>query len=76
MGEDKVLYTDRPMLTAEDFSEYARLVPSVLVWLGSATGPDAPALHNPRFHVAEEVLPVGVQVHVGNALAYLNGVLS
>ena len=76
LGEDKVLYTDRPMLTAEDFSEYARLVPSVLVWLGSATGPDAPALHNPRFHVAEEVLPVGVQVHVGNALAYLNGVLS
>ena len=71
----KVRYTNQPMLTAEDFSEYARLVPSVLVWLGCAVEPNPPALHHPSFHVDERVLPVGIQVHVGNALAYLNGAL-
>ncbi|MDE6994952.1 MAG: amidohydrolase [Lachnospiraceae bacterium] len=75
LGEEKVRYTNQPMLTAEDFSEYARLVPSVLVWLGCAVGPNPPALHHPSFHVDERVLPVGIQVHVGNALAYLNGAL-
>ena len=75
LGEDKVRYTNQPMLTAEDFSEYARLVPSVMVWLGSAVEPNSPALHHPCFHVDEQVLPVGIQVHVGNALAYLNSTM-
>lgn len=72
LGTENVFYSDVPELTAEDFSEYARLVPSTLVWLGTALEPGSPALHNPRFHVHKDVLPLGIQVHVGNALAYLN----
>ena len=72
LGHAQVHYTRTPMLTAEDFSEYARLVPSALLWLGCATRPDYPALHNPRFHLEAQVLPVGVEIHVQNALDYLN----
>jgi len=72
LGAENVDYTSTPMLTAEDFSEYARKVPSVLLWLGVGVGKDYPALHNPRFHVSAEALPIGVAVHVQNAIDYLN----
>ena len=70
-GKDKVNYSDQPTMTAEDVGEYFRIVPGTLIWLGIAHTPDAPALHNPRFSVAEDVLPMGVQVHVESALSYL-----
>ena len=67
-----VFYTEAPSLTAEDFSEFSRLRPSVYMNLGVAVGEDYPILHNPRFHVSAEALPIGVEVHVQNALDYLN----
>ena len=72
LGRDQVTYSDVPNMTAEDCGEYFREVPGTLLWLGTARSEDDPALHNPRFCLAKEVLPLGVQVHVENALSYLN----
>jgi metal-dependent amidase/aminoacylase/carboxypeptidase family protein len=43
---------------AEDFSCYQEKAPGVLLWLG--TGDSAP-LHNDRFCIPRQILPVGVQ---------------
>lgn len=46
-----------PTCIAEDFSRYQQLCPGVLLWLGVG---DTPSLHNGKFLVPEDVLPVGV----------------
>ena len=46
-----------PTCIAEDFSRYQQLCPGVLLWLGVG---DTPPLHNGKFLVPEDVLPVGV----------------
>lgn len=46
---------------AEDFSRYQEKVPGVLMWLGVG---DTPSLHNGKFLVPKEVLPVGVDAWV------------
>lgn len=72
LGEDNVIYSDTPNMTAEDCGEYFRVVPGTLLWLGIAHTDNVPALHNPRFCVPADALPLGVQVHVENALSYLS----
>ena len=54
---------DHPTLSmaGEDFSEYQRLIPGVLLWLG--VGESVP-LHNDQFVVSEELLPIGVETWV------------
>ena len=44
---------------AEDFSRYQEKVPGVLLWLGVG---DTPSLHNSKFLVPEEILPIGTDV--------------
>jgi len=46
-----------PSLAAEDFARYQHKVPGVFLWLGVG---DTAALHNGKFVVPDEVLPVGV----------------
>lgn len=46
-----------PSLAAEDFSRYQRKIPGMFLWLG--VGDTAP-LHNGKFIVPDEVLPLGV----------------
>lgn len=50
-----------PTRIAEDFSRYQELAPGVLLWLGVG---DTPSLHNGKFLVPKEVLPVGVDAWV------------
>jgi hippurate hydrolase len=50
-----------PTRIAEDFSRYQELAPGVLMWLGVG---DTPSLHNSKFLVPQEVLPVGVDAWV------------
>ncbi|MBO5867916.1 MAG: amidohydrolase [Oscillospiraceae bacterium] len=47
-----------PSLAAEDFARYQHKVPGIFLWLGVG---DTAALHNGKFLVPEEVLPVGVE---------------
>lgn len=46
-----------PTRIAEDFSRYQEIAPGVLMWLGVG---DTPDLHNGKFLVPKEVLPLGV----------------
>ena len=46
-----------PTRIAEDFSRYQEVAPGVLMWLGVG---DTPSLHNGKFLVPREVLPIGV----------------
>ena len=50
-----------PTRIAEDFSLYQEKVPGVLLWLGVG---DTPSLHNSKFLVPKEVLPLGVDAWV------------
>lgn len=74
LGEDKVDLTDTPAMTSEDAGEYLARVPGVFFWLGA--GDPEHTLHNPYFLPALDMIPLGVKVHVQNAvsmLAELNG---
>lgn len=50
-----------PTRIAEDFSLYQEKVPGVLLWLGVG---DTPSLHNSKFLVPKEILPLGVDAWV------------
>ena len=50
-----------PSLASEDFSRYQHEVPGVFLWLGVG---DTAALHNGKFIVPDEVLPIGVETWV------------
>ena len=52
-----VLTQIEPTRIAEDFSRYQEVAPGVLMWLGVG---DTPSLHNGKFLVPKEVLPLGV----------------
>ena len=47
-----------PSLASEDFSRYQHKVPGVFLWLGVG---ETAALHNGKFVVPDEVLPIGVE---------------
>lgn len=72
LGDENVHYSNLPVMGAEDFGEYARLRPSTIFWLGSGHCSNEPANHNPAAHVHRDVLPIGVSLHISNALTYLN----
>ena len=50
-----------PTRIAEDFSRYQQVAPGVLMWLGVG---DTPSLHNSKFLVPKEILPLGVDAWV------------
>ena len=50
-----------PTRIAEDFSRYQQKAPGVLLWLGVG---DTPSLHNGKFLVPKEILPLGVDAWV------------
>lgn len=71
LGDENVIYTDMPAMTSEDCGIYLEKAPGVFFWLGIGEREGAPALHNPYFHMDLRALTIGVQVHVHNALSFL-----
>jgi amidohydrolase len=64
-GPDTVDSNPPPVMVGEDFSFYARTVPSALFCLGvgdreSAGRPGCPGLHSPNFDFPDEAIPIGV----------------
>ncbi len=53
--------TATPTLAAEDFAFFGNYAPSAMIWLGLG---DVPPLHNEKFSVPSEVLPIGVELWV------------
>ncbi|WP_281746080.1 M20 metallopeptidase family protein [Thermanaerovibrio acidaminovorans] len=66
LGEEGLWEVDRPSLGGEDFSFFASKVPSAFLWLGcrppGIPPEDFPPLHNPRFNLDEDCLPLGAAV--------------
>ena len=56
-----VLTEMEPTRIAEDFSRYQEVAPGTLLWLGVG---DTPSLHNSKFLVPKEILPLGVDAWV------------
>lgn len=48
-----------PTLAGEDFALFGEYAPSCMIWLGIG---DTPPLHNPKFYVPQDVLPIGVEL--------------
>jgi amidohydrolase len=74
LGKEHAELHPKPFMTGEDAGAYFRKVPGALIWIGCTAArdlrADIPNLHNPAFEVDLETLPVGVAVHVNNALAW------
>jgi amidohydrolase len=76
-GETGVDAESTRRAAAEDFSYFARQVPSVYYILGSTKNFEsfetAPSNHSPQFDIDEDVLAIGVRTQVQIALDYLDG---
>ena len=75
-GEDNV-HLVRPITGAEDFSYYAKEVPSLFVFLGgmdpAMDRSEAPGHHTPQFVIDDRGMKLGVQLYTNVALDYLSG---
>lgn len=60
-------------MAGEDFAEFSNEVPGVFTFIGTGDPEKGTAYphHHPRFNLDEEMLSVGVEMHVKTALAYL-----
>lgn len=74
LGEENVIIVQRPASGGEDFSEFAKCVPSVFYWLGirSDINKDRCVIHNPNFLVDERAIPIGIKTMCAAAWDYLN----
>ena len=72
-GEEKVL--PYRCTAGEDFAEFARDVPSAFAFVGTGNPAKNTAFpqHHPKFDIDEDALPLGVELFVRSALAFLNG---
>ncbi len=73
LGKEKVVILERPTMGGEDFSVYLQHVPGTFIRLGvrnEEKGIVYP-LHNSKFDIDEDALPVGVAVEAYLALTYL-----
>ncbi len=62
LGEENVLWLERPSLGAEDFAELLQDVPGTMFRLGVAGDRGCAPLHNGQFSLDERSLVVGVEV--------------
>jgi len=73
LGSDRVVILERPTMGGEDFSVYLQYVPGTFIRLGvrnEEKGIVYP-LHNSKFDIDEDALPVGVAVESYLALKWL-----
>ncbi len=61
-------------MAGEDFSEFAARVPGAFYFVGSGNEEKGTSFphHHPRFNIDEDVLKIGVEMHVRTALRYLS----
>lgn len=66
-GKEALQTMHHPMFGCEDFSAYQQVVPGCFLWVGSGNKNKGASwgLHNPHFRLDEDVLKIGVSLHVG-----------
>ena len=76
VGGARVLDVEHPAMGGEDFSFFARVVPSAFLWLGCRPAAADPVtfapVHNNCFTPDEACFPYGVEALVRSALAIVN----
>lgn len=67
LGADALKILPYPMFGCEDFSAYQQVIPGCFLFIGSGNEQKGACwnLHNPHFRLDEDVLPIGVQLHLG-----------
>ncbi|GAB6933948.1 M20 metallopeptidase family protein [Calditerricola satsumensis] len=70
VGPDRVVEAE-PSMGGEDFAYYLQQKPGCFFFIGMKGDVARYPHHHPRFTLDEDVLPIGVQMMVGVALAYL-----
>jgi hippurate hydrolase len=71
VGQENVAEIDRPMMGAEDFAYMLAERPGSYFFLGTAKTDADPPLHHPRYDFNDDVIPIGVNLWVELAEAYL-----
>ena len=72
MGEDSLIEMDNPDTGGEDFSFFAKEVPSCFMFLGckSEKNEDTCILHNSKFNCDEECIKIGIKTMVNIVIDY------
>lgn len=71
-GPSGIHRLEAPIMGAEDFGAYTERVPGAFAFIGAKPAhQNAFPCHHPQFDLNEEVLPLGVTLHVGTAMEYL-----
>jgi amidohydrolase len=74
LGEDNILTENVSVMLGDDFAEFGKEVPVVYYFLGTGNAEKGTNYehHNAAFNIDEDSLPVGIEMHINAALAYLN----
>jgi len=67
LGQEALREIEHPLFGGEDFSSYQQVVPGCFLFIGSGNEAIGATynVHHPRFKLDEEVLQIGVKLHVG-----------
>lgn len=60
-----------PAATSEDFSFMLQQRPGAYIWIGQGKGESASPLHNPHYDFNDDILEIGVRLHVALARHWL-----
>jgi len=64
-------WAPEPAATSEDFSFMLQQRPGAYIWLGQGRGERAPPLHNPHYDFNDDVLEIGMRLHIALARHWL-----
>ena len=60
-----------PATTSEDFSYMLQARPGAYLWLGQGRGDKSPPLHNPHYDFNDDVMAIGIRLHIALARHWL-----
>ncbi|MDY2905515.1 MAG: amidohydrolase [Caecibacter massiliensis] len=74
VGPENVQTKDVAVMLGDDFAEFSRRIPGAYFFLGTGNPQKHTDVehHNCHFNIDEDSMPIGVAMHVTNALNYLN----
>jgi hippurate hydrolase len=64
VGAENVRINEPPSMGSEDFSFLLEKKPGAYLWLGQADAGHVAGLHSPHYDFNDDVLPLGVALHV------------
>ena len=62
IGNKNIISLEKPLMTGEDFSYFANMVPSVFLWYGCSDGINCAPLHSNKFIADENTIEFAVNI--------------